>query len=438
MPQSGVYAALGTDMQRGWELWLDRNGGKFGDYTRRDGARRRGREPADRRARGAEGAAERRRRRGRRASSTRPPRSACGTCSPSRKQAADRRQRRRGGRHRQGAHPLHLAHLVHQRPDRRGDGHAPRAVRVHRGRLRDRAGLRRRHRGHRRLHEGLRGRRRHGGRRGEAAVRQDLGLPAVPHRASSSSGAKATFCFFSGAEAITFVKQYAAVRAGRDDPAVRLGLPHRGQRAAAAGRRRARACRPRCTTATSSTTRPTRPSSTPTRRKYGEAPSCFAVQTYDAANVLNRALRTATALDGDALAAALGGVGTIDDSPRGPWTFDGQTPRQNIYLRKVENVGGTLVNAVVQDLGPQSQPAAGLMLGQRPQRGRHRVPAVHPGGRAVARLRDDGRAQPRARRAVPRRRLPRRRVRRRRAGAASSPRSASPRWPGWSPAACCR
>ncbi len=72
--------------------------------------------------------------------------------------------------------------------------------------------------------------------------------------------------------------------------------------------------------------------------------------------MLNRALAGAPALDGDALAAALGGVGTIDDSPRGPWTFDGQTPRQNIYLRKVDNVGGTLVNSVVQDLGPQSQP----------------------------------------------------------------------------------
>ena len=80
------------------------------------------------------------------------------------------------------------------------------------------------------------------------------------------------------------------------------------------------------------------------------------MQTYDAANVLEPGPGRRTALDGDALAAALGGVGTIDDSPRGPWTFDGQTPQQNIYLRKVENVGGTLVNAVVQDLGPQSQP----------------------------------------------------------------------------------
>jgi branched-chain amino acid transport system substrate-binding protein len=82
------------------------------------------------------------------------------------------------------------------------------------------------------------------------------------------------------------------------------------------------------------------------------------VQSYDAANVLNRALSGATALDGDALSAALGEIGTVDDSPRGPWQFENQTPKQNIYLRKVENVDGTLVNAVVQDLGPQSQPAA--------------------------------------------------------------------------------
>ena len=73
--------------------------------------------------------------------------------------------------------------------------------------------------------------------------------------------------------------------------------------------------------------------------------------------MLNRAVGGSAAIDGDALATALGTIGTVEDSPRGPWSFDGQTPRQNMYLRKVDNAGGTLVNAVVSDLGPQSQPA---------------------------------------------------------------------------------
>jgi branched-chain amino acid transport system substrate-binding protein len=172
-----------------------------------------------------------------------------------------------------------------------------------------------------------------------------------------NSGARATFCFFSGAEAITFVQQYAQFGLAESIPLYGSGfltegnvLPQQGD--AALG----------VQTTLHYTDQLDNPENTAFVEAYtaahGEAPSCFAVQTYDAANVLNRALSTATALDGDALVAALGGVGTIDDSPRGPWTFENQTPRQNMYLRRVENVGGTLVNAVVTDLGPQSQPAA--------------------------------------------------------------------------------
>jgi branched-chain amino acid transport system substrate-binding protein len=171
------------------------------------------------------------------------------------------------------------------------------------------------------------------------------------------SGARATFCFFSGAEAITFVQQYAQFGLAGSIPLYGSGfltegnvLPQQG--AAALG--------------VQTTLHYTDQLDTPANtafvdaytRAHGEAPSCFAVQTYDAANVLNRAMRTGAGLDGDALGAALGQVGTIDDSPRGPWTFENQTPRQNIYLRRVEHVGGTLVNVVVEDLGPQSQPAA--------------------------------------------------------------------------------
>ena len=170
------------------------------------------------------------------------------------------------------------------------------------------------------------------------------------------SGAKATFCFFSGSEAITFVKQYQQFGLSSTIPLYGSGFLTEGsvlkqQADAALG--------------VQTTLHYTDQLDNPANKafvaayqaKYQASPSTFSVQTADAANVLNRALRTATALDGDALAAALGGVGAVDDSPRGSWTFDGQTPKQTMYLRKVEKVNGTLVNAVVQDLGQQSQPA---------------------------------------------------------------------------------
>jgi branched-chain amino acid transport system substrate-binding protein len=75
---------------------------------------------------------------------------------------------------------------------------------------------------------------------------------------------------------------------------------------------------------------------------------------WDTANVLNRALATATALDGDSLSRAMGSVGTIDDSPRGPWSFEGQSPKQRFYLRKVEKRDAGYVNAVIADLGEVS------------------------------------------------------------------------------------
>jgi len=169
------------------------------------------------------------------------------------------------------------------------------------------------------------------------------------------SGAKATFCFFSGAEAITFVKQYQQFGLAQSIPLYGSGFLTEGSVLAQQGD---------AALDVQTTLHYTDQLDTPAnkafvdayRAKHGESPSCFSVQTYDAANVLGRALTGGTALDGDALAAALGKIGAVDDSPRGPWSFDGQTPRQNIYLRQVANVGGTLVNSVLQDLGPQSQP----------------------------------------------------------------------------------
>ena len=43
------------------------------------------------------------------------------------------------------------------------------------------------------------------------------------------------------------------------------------------------------------------------------------------------------------------------ESPRGPVRIDAKTRHivQNVYLRKVEKVGGVLVNKEVQNFGPQ-------------------------------------------------------------------------------------
>lgn len=71
--------------------------------------------------------------------------------------------------------------------------------------------------------------------------------------------------------------------------------------------------------------------------------------------MLDIALGAAESLDGETLAAALGEVGEIGDSPRGPWTFEGQSPQQTSYLRTVERRGDQYVNAVTADLGTFGQ-----------------------------------------------------------------------------------
>ncbi|HEY0812442.1 MAG TPA: ABC transporter substrate-binding protein [Pseudonocardia sp.] len=94
------------------------------------------------------------------------------------------------------------------------------------------------------------------------------------------------------------------------------------------------------------------------RTAYNAGPTCFSVQGYDAGNVLDAALaQDGMQFNGDSVTDQLG-QGARYDSPRGKWKFDEQGPLQDVYLRKVQNVGGALVNAVLFDLGPAGQPAA--------------------------------------------------------------------------------
>jgi branched-chain amino acid transport system substrate-binding protein len=355
VPQSGVYAALGTDMQRGWQLWLDGNGGKFGDYTVETVVADEGESPQT------------------------------GVPAVQRVLQSDGVDVVVGLVN--SATALGVRDLLTESrkllivtnagaEDVTGRGRTPYIWRTSFTNAQIAAAMGT-HLAESGFSEGvfaiapdyaagsevITGFKRAfetGGGRVVGEAKPPFGTTSdyQPFLTQiQSSGARATFCFFSGAEAITFVRQYAQFGLAGTIPLYGSGfltegnvLPQQGP--AALG--------------VQTTLHYSDQLDTPTNKAFvdsytaahGEPPSCFSVQTWDAAGVLNRALRTATALDGDALATALGGVGTIDDSPRGPWTFDNQTPRQSIYLRRVEDRAGTLVNAVVEDLGQQSQPAA--------------------------------------------------------------------------------
>ena len=169
------------------------------------------------------------------------------------------------------------------------------------------------------------------------------------------SGAAATFCFYSGGEAVSFVQQYDSFGLKANIPLYGSGFLTEGSVLDAQGQSAVGV-----QTTLHYSTEVDNEANTAFVQAYQEAydvpPTVFAMQAYDAANVLARALENTEDLSGDALAAALGDLGEIDDSPRGPWSFTGQTPEQSVYLREVVDEGGTLVNSVVEDLGSFAQP----------------------------------------------------------------------------------
>jgi branched-chain amino acid transport system substrate-binding protein len=87
-------------------------------------------------------------------------------------------------------------------------------------------------------------------------------------------------------------------------------------------------------------------------KAYQTLPTTYAMASYDAALVLDKALAL---IDGDpnpqAINAAIGKVGLID-SPRGPWQFNiNRTPLQTWYLRRVQKDGSSaLTNTLISEL----------------------------------------------------------------------------------------
>jgi len=89
------------------------------------------------------------------------------------------------------------------------------------------------------------------------------------------------------------------------------------------------------------------------RQAYPDAtPTTYAMASYDAAAVLDRAIAAAGANPTpESINAAVAKLGQIP-SPRGTWQFGPKThsPIQKWYLRQVRNDGRALANVMVQDL----------------------------------------------------------------------------------------
>jgi len=179
------------------------------------------------------------------------------------------------------------------------------------------------------------------------------------------SGAKAVFAFFSGSDAVNFVKQYAQFGLKQTIKLTGAGfltepdvLPAQG--AAALGVTTGHFYTPLLDNATNHRF------VKDFREKYfGKMPDGFACQGYDTAEVIVRALKAVNGntQDKDKLVDAINKVEF--DSPRGRFRFDPKTHnviQPFIYVREVREVYGGLNNVVIDKVADVADPGTGCTL----------------------------------------------------------------------------
>jgi ABC-type branched-subunit amino acid transport system substrate-binding protein len=170
--------------------------------------------------------------------------------------------------------------------------------------------------------------------------------PAIS--AINGANPDSVFCFFAGPAAIEFVKELRAARPGTKIYAA--GFVTEGRALTELGE-----------TAKGIVTALNYSSDLPNasnrifaaayRKVHGASPSTYAMASYDAAQVLDRAIVLAgenpSALE---INRMLGKVGQVD-SPRGVWQFNqSRTPQQKWYLREVRRDGQVLSNVLISEL----------------------------------------------------------------------------------------
>jgi len=164
-----------------------------------------------------------------------------------------------------------------------------------------------------------------------------------------SSDAKAVFCFYGGGMAVQFVKEYKQFQVGLPLYApgfLTEGAVLKGQGDAATG------IFTSMNYAADLDNAANRKFASEYQKQHeGEVPTTYAMASYDAAAVLDKAVLLAGEdLTPQTLNAALGRVGQID-SPRGTWQFNqNRTPQQKWYLREVKMDGAVLANTLVSEL----------------------------------------------------------------------------------------
>ena len=166
-----------------------------------------------------------------------------------------------------------------------------------------------------------------------------------------NSGATSLFAFYTGSNAVDFVKQAASFNFGVPgfrvySPGVLTEGPLLKQQGTAANG---------VFTAMNYSPDLDNPANrrfvSDYQKTYSSIPSAYAVASYDAAMVIDKAIDgVEDDLTAQALNAALGRLGQID-SPRGAWQFTAnRVPLQKWYLRQVRKDGMVLSNVLTAEL----------------------------------------------------------------------------------------
>jgi branched-chain amino acid transport system substrate-binding protein len=169
----------------------------------------------------------------------------------------------------------------------------------------------------------------------------------------AQSDAEAVYCFYAGKAAVDFVKQYAQSDIA-DLPLYSAGFLTEGSTLPAEGKA-AKGIHSVLNYAADLDNEANREFVAEWTARHKAPPTTYAMASYDAAAVLDKAIADAADEGGQVTSQtineAIGGLGQID-SPRGAWQFGERThaPVQTWYLRQVRRDGDQLANVMVQDL----------------------------------------------------------------------------------------